>query len=311
MPTPHPVPLRIQNDMRLSFSTNAFVRSSVFHAVERIAAIGYEGVELLADSPHLYADSVSASDLGTLADVLNRTGLKVANINANTAMGYYGREFWEPLFEPSLSNPDRELRKWRIDYSKKCIDIARILGSPCISVTSGRLIPGVAPDKSLEYLHDSLEQLLEHAEHQSIRVGIEYEPGLLIERYEELLDMITSLDSAYLGANLDLGHSHILGEDPKRVISALSSRIFHVHIEDIRGRKHFHLIPGSGDLDFAGLFSTLEAHGYGGFATVELYTYPHQPEAAARAALTHLRGLQRNNPATADFVVRQERKGPR
>ena len=40
--------------MKLAFSTNAFVRYPVTEAVERIAAAGYEGVELLADVPHLY-----------------------------------------------------------------------------------------------------------------------------------------------------------------------------------------------------------------------------------------------------------------
>jgi len=266
--------------------------------------MGYEGVELLADAPHLYADSVSDSDLDNLIEVLNRTGLKVANINANTTVGYYGRSFWEPLFEPSLSNPDRDLRQWRIDYSKKCIDIARTLGAPCISVTSGRPVPGITPEKSFECLRESLEELLAHAERQSIRVGIEYEPGLLVEQNEELLDVLEDLDSDYLGANLDLGHSHVLGEDPETVISALAPRIFHVHIEDIRARKHYHLIPGDGDINFSGLFSILENHGYGGFATVELYTYPHQPEDAARTALIYLRSLPPNRTATSTSVRR-------
>ncbi len=112
--------------MRLSFSTNAFVRYPVFDAVEKIAAIGYEGVEILADAPHLYADSVSASDVDRLKGILERTGLKVSNINANTAMGYYGRQFWEPLFEPSLANPDQGLRRWRIDRTRSHAVLHRI-----------------------------------------------------------------------------------------------------------------------------------------------------------------------------------------
>ena len=49
--------------MRLSFSSNAYTRYSIFEAIESIASIGYQGVELLADVPHLYADSVKDSDL--------------------------------------------------------------------------------------------------------------------------------------------------------------------------------------------------------------------------------------------------------
>lgn len=274
--------------MRLSFSTNAYVRFEIAEAAQRIAAIGYEGVELLADVPHLYAASVTERDLRRLKSVLDRTMLQVANINANTAVGYYGREFWEPLFEPSLAHSDSSLRQWRIDYTKKCIDIAELLSAPCISITSGRTVPGCLPDTSLELLCDSLAHLLEYAEKRSIRIGIEYEPGLLIERCEELATLLDRMGSSFLGANLDLGHSHVLGEDPRTVIEALAGRIYHIHLEDIADRKHYHLIPGEGDIDFGLLFDLLAASGYDGFATVELYTYLHKPDEAAQKAFVHL-----------------------
>jgi len=277
--------------VKLCFSTNAFVNHSVFDAVETIAGIGYEGVELLADAPHMYADSVRASDLDKLKRIFDRTGLSVANINANTAVGYYGRPFWEPLFEPSLANPDPALRQWRIDYSKKCIDVALALGAPCVSLTSGRPVSGFVPEESIQWLQESLRTVLDYAEDKQIRIGMEYEPGLLVERYEELAALIEAMDSPYLGANLDLGHSHVLGEDAESVIADLSSRIFHVHIEDIRSRKHYHLVPGTGEMNFVALFDALARHGYDGFTTVELYTYPHRPEAAAREALSYLKGL--------------------
>lgn len=267
------------------------MRFDVFDAVERIAKIGYQGVEILADTPHLYADSVTGGDLEKLIQILEKTGLEVANINGNTAMGFYGRQFWEPLFEPSLANPDRDLRQWRIEYSKKCIDMACALGCPCISVTSGRSVPGISPENSLELLHKSMVDLLDHAEKKSIKVAMEYEPGILIERYEELAEFIDSMDSAYLGVNLDLGHSHVLGEDPEVVIRGLASRIFHLHLEDIRGTRHYHLIPGTGDMDFHKIFTILGLCGYNGFATVELYTYPHEPEAAARQSLEYLQKI--------------------
>ena len=214
--------------MQLSFSTNAFVKYSVLEAVERIAAVGYEGVELLADVPHLYADSVAETDLERLKALLDRTRLQVANINANTAAGYYGSTFWEPLFEPSLAHPDPDLRRWRIDYSKKCVDIAVALGAPTVSITSGRPVSGILPEESLVLLHGALHELLDYAAERSIRIGIEYEPGLLIERYEELAALIDAMGSPNLGANLDLGHSHVLGEDHETVISGLGPSVFHV-----------------------------------------------------------------------------------
>lgn len=277
--------------MRLSFSSNAYVRYSVFEAVERIAAAGYEAVELLADVPHLYAPRVAASEVDRLKRSLADSGLAVANINANTAVGFYGKEFWEPLFEPSLAHPDPELRRWRVDYSKRCVDIAQTLDCPFVSVTSGRPVPGTAIDRSMDLLRFSLGELLPYAESRNVRIGIEYEPGLLVENIRELTALMDDMKSSFLGANLDLGHSHVLGEDPDEVIDTLGSRVFHIHIEDIRDRKHYHLIPGRGDMDFRRIVNALRRNGYQGRLTVELYTYPHDPDRAAIEALNFLRPI--------------------
>ena len=285
----------IGSHVKFSFSSNGFVRHSVFEAIEKIAQIGYEGVELLADVPHLYADELSKSDVEKVKSAIERSGLKVANINANTAMGYYGRQFWEPLFEPSLANPDKILRNWRIDYTKKCVDLADFLDAPFVSVTSGRPAPGISPEESMDLLVDSLEKLIEYSAKRSIGIGVEYEPGLLVECFDELSALLEQIDSPYLGANLDLGHSHVLGEDPRVVINGLGPKIFHIHIEDIRGRKHYHLIPGTGDIDFRKILGILTENAYNGFATVELYTYPDRPEEVARQSLQYLRSICRES----------------
>ncbi|HEX8947609.1 MAG TPA: sugar phosphate isomerase/epimerase family protein [Dissulfurispiraceae bacterium] len=277
--------------MKLAFSTNAFVRYSVFKAIEKIAEIGYEGVELVADIPHLYIYSITESDMKKLKETIARSHIQVANINANTARGYYGKIFWDPLFEPSIANPDITVRKWRIDYTKRCIDLAHSLGCFNVSITSGRMIPGVPLSESMDILRESLREILVHAEERDVRIGLEPEPGLLIEYSSELASLLAEMNSPLLGANLDLGHSHVLGEDPEEVIRTFSEKIFHVHAEDIRSRKHYHLIPGSGDMDFERLFSDLDKYSYGGFVTVELYTYPYQADEAARKAFGYLKGL--------------------
>lgn len=286
-----------EDAMKLSFSTNAFTNFSVFRAVEAIADTGYSGIELLADSPHLYPFATTDSDLARLESLLQAKGLEVANINANTAVGFYshgpdGKTFWEPLFEPSLANPDKDARNWRIAYTRKCIDMARFLSCPTISVTSGRAVPGSSPDTARMRLRESLDGILDYAAGKGVRVGMEYEPGLLVENCAELSALIEATGAENFGANLDLGHSHVLGERPEDVIAAFSSRIFHIHLEDIRARKHYHLIPGEGDMDFNLIFRCLAGISYAGFVTVELYTYPDNPGYAAEKALHHLKNLK-------------------
>lgn len=286
--------------MKLSFSSNAFVRYSVPETLRHVSEIGYEGIELLADAPHLYADTITSDDLNIVKELIRDLGLSVSNINANTAVGWYGRTFWEPLFEPSLANPDMNLRNWRIDYTKKCIDIARLLGATCISVTSGKPVSGIFPEESVELLEDSLKQLTAYGEKNSVRIGIEYEPGLLIERSDELLKLLGRMDSAYLGVNLDLGHSYLLGENPAKVINEFGSRIFHVHLEDISQNKHYHRIPGTGDICFEPVFEAFSRIGYDGFLSVELYTFQHDPVGAARESIHFLKRLIRLNHIERD-----------
>ncbi|MBI5644447.1 MAG: sugar phosphate isomerase/epimerase [Deltaproteobacteria bacterium] len=275
--------------MKLSFSTNAFTKYPVTEAVEKIASIGYEGVEILADVPHLYMSGVSNSEINALKETINRSGIRVSNINANTVRGYNGNtRVWDPLFEPSLASVDAAARKWRINYSRKCISLAEKLGCPNVSLNSGYIMPETTPEQAMELLKGSLKELLRYAEDRDIRIGLEYEPGLLIEYCAELAGLIKELASPYLGANLDLGHSFVVGEDPETVLKALDGKIFHVHLEDIKDKKHFHLIPGLGDMDFGSLLELHKKYSYKGFVTVELYTYSDEPERAAGQAFEYL-----------------------
>ncbi len=72
------------------------------------------------------------------------------------------------------------------------------------------------------------------------------------------------------------------GKRQSDVAGRLASRIFHIHLEDISCRKHYHLIPGEGDIDFEEIFRALAGIDYEGFVTVELYTCPENPGAGGK-----------------------------
>jgi sugar phosphate isomerase/epimerase len=52
------------------------------------------------------------------------------------------------------------------------------------------------------------------------------------------------------------------------------------------------LLPGQGVIDLSGVLDEISFSGFDGFVTVELYTYEHDPEGAARSALEYLKGLR-------------------
>lgn len=273
---------------KLAFSTNAFSRYSLKKAVETIAGCGYTGVELLADKPHLYPDTFSPRMAEQIRTLLERTGLGVSNINANCTFGYWKDAPPEPFFEPSLISPLAKHRRERIRMISNTLLYAHAIGAANISITSGKALPTMPPAMAARQLRESLKPVLEMAQKLDVHIGIESEPGLFIEWATELADLIQTMKSPMLGANLDIGHSVVIGEPIGKTLQLLQGRIWNCHIEDLLGRKHYHLIPGHGDLDWEKLKRQLAAIGYPHFLTVELYTYPDSPAKAARQSIHFL-----------------------
>jgi sugar phosphate isomerase/epimerase len=277
--------------MRLAYSTNAYTRHALPDALRSIASLGYAGAEILCDAPHWRPTGIDDAGVDEVAALLAELGLSVSNLNANTANHFFDPSPAENGFEPSLSSANDAYRRWRIDSTLRTIDIAARLGAGCVSVTSGRPTPGSAPDKSLALFVDSLKEICLAAERRGVRVGVEYEPGLLVERATELAVVIDRVGSAALGANWDIGHSFLDGESPEDAVRLIGGRIWNVHVEDIAARKHFHLVPGDGDLPFRRYIEALRSVDYDGFLTVELYTYPERPDDVGRRALEFLAAL--------------------
>lgn len=277
--------------VELAFSTNAYIRHTLSEAVERITTHGYAGVEILGDEPHAFFPEFDDADRDELLTVLDDTGITVSNINANTATGYYNDAPPSSFFEPSVITADDAEREWRIEYTKRAIDLADAVDAPAVCLATGRPLPGTPPERAHEYLRDSLDSILDYAEEHGVKVGIEYEPELLVECTDEALALIADVNRESLGINLDLGHAAVYGEDPTEAIRRSAGHITGIHMEDIVGGrrgKHYHRVPGEGNLDFRAMFDALDDIRYDGFATLELYTYPDSPDDAARRAFDAL-----------------------
>ncbi|MHC3438065.1 sugar phosphate isomerase/epimerase family protein [Natrialbaceae archaeon A-gly3] len=232
-------------------------------------------------------DAVGDVEERLVLEALSETGLEVSNINANTAMGYYDDAPPSAFFEPSVIRADEKARRWRVEYTKRAIDLAETVSAPAVCLATGRPLPGTPPEEAREYLYRSLGEILDYAEPRGVEVGIEFEPELLVENTAETLAVIEEIGRDALGVNLDIGHAAVYGEDVTESIERCAGSITGVHIEDIVGGrrgKHYHRIPGEGDLDFRAIFDAFDDVGYDGFVTMELYTYPDEPDRAAREA---------------------------
>jgi len=270
--------------MKIGFSINAYTKKSISYAIKSIAKIGYDAIEIVLDIPHAFLP-LELSLIDSIKKNLEDNKLQVSNLNSNTVEGYSVNGTSKEKFEPSLSSIDKKLREWRIEYTKKSIELATKLNSPSICITSG--LNGSNNDVLLSNFSSSLFDLASFAEKNNIMIGIEYEPGLLIDSSDDVFSVINGFKN--VGLNFDVCHAKVLNENITEIIKKFKKKLFHIHLSDCMKRKHFHLIPGLGEINFKEIFDSLNQVGYDEFVSVELYPYSKNPEYAAREALSYIK----------------------
>ncbi|HEY1860429.1 MAG TPA: sugar phosphate isomerase/epimerase family protein [Gemmataceae bacterium] len=277
--------------MKIAFSTNAYLKFSFAEAVRRLAAIGYSGVEIMADVPHAWPAFLLDEQKQVIRDALAKNKLAISNINSFMmhAINDPRQRYWHP----SWIEPDRHYRQIRIDHTTRALTLARELGAPCITTEPGGPVePGESWKAALALFVEMLKPVIAHAEKEGVLLLIEPEPGLLIETVDQFLEFMQHIDSPAVGMNFDIGHAYCVRDDPATTIPRCAKYIRHFHLEDIAvTRVHHHLIPGEGVIDFAATLRAIQQIGYTGWVTIELYPYVEDPDAAARTALqrvTHI-----------------------
>jgi len=276
--------------MIIGYSTNAFVKFSVFEAVEKIGRLGFGGVEIMCDRPHLYPPDYGEEGLTRLKTLIDDQGLKVTNLNSFTlfAIG--------DTYLPSWIEPQEERREIRIQHTLQCLKVADFFGCKNISVPPGGPVGEISREKAMTLFHLGLERVAPLAQELDIKILVEPEPDLLMENTREFKEFIVDVKSPAIGVNFDIGHFFCAGEDPSGAFEELFEWIGHVHLEDIASnRAHNHLVLGHGAIQFQEVFKTMINLGYEGDVSLELYPYVDAPEEAGRESLSYLRTLQQQS----------------
>src|SRR5258708_10359892 len=206
--------------MQLAFSTNAYLKFSFAEAARRLKALGYAGVEIMADVPHAWPAFLLEEQKQGIRDALAQNHLHISNINAFMmhAINDSRQRYWHP----SWIEPDRHYRQIRIDHTCRSLTLARELGAPCITTEPGGPVePGGSWSAALEMFVEGLKPVAEHAEKEGVLLLIEPEPDLLTETAHQFLELMQHLDSPAVGVNFDIGHAYFLGDEPAPTIRRL------------------------------------------------------------------------------------------
>lgn len=277
--------------MKLAFSSNAYLRFSFNDAALKIAKLGYQGIEIMADVPHAWPAFMLEEQKQGIRNSLKSNNLAISNINSFMmhAVNDPRQRYWYP----SWIEPDKHYRQIRIDHTMRCLTLAKELGAPCITTEPGGPVEaGGSWSAGLKLFVEMLKPVIEHAEKEGVLLLIEPEPGLLIETADQFLEFMGHIKSPMVGCNFDIGHSYCVGDDPASTIPRLAKFIKHFHLEDIANtRVHHHLIPGDGAIDFKAAIQAIKAIGYKDWVTIELYPYVEDPDQAASLARARIAPL--------------------
>lgn len=250
----------------LGYSTCGFAAGrGMLELVERLATLGYDGVELELDRERFHPHVHPKALFDDVARACRASGLRMA-------LGTGGRYVLTTTrHHPGAVTKDPDARKTWVSFVKDALDTAAAMGAGCVMVHSGYTPEGVEDARAWSWLVESMREISTHAAKVGQRVALEWHPEMFLKDAAGYLRLHQDAGApAALGCTLDVGHAHCTEDAPlDEVIRSLASHTIHVQLEDMKDRVHKHLRLGDGQLDFESIFDTFNATGFAGVVALE------------------------------------------
>lgn len=265
------------------YGTNGFTDHPLDAALDVMQSCGYGAVALTLGHPHLdpFAADWRERTEALAADLRRRALRSVVETGA--------RYLLDPWTKHRPTLVDREAGA-RMDVLRRAVEIARILGSDCVSLWSGVLPDDVTAEAAHLLLDERLDALVGFAADHGVVLALEPEPGMLVETVADALAVRARLgDPVNLGITVDLGHCVVV--EPDGVVGALRAAgalLRNVQADDMRSVAHEHLPFGEGELDLVAALRTLSEIDYRGVVAVELPRHSHAAPTLARESFAAL-----------------------
>jgi sugar phosphate isomerase/epimerase len=199
---------------------------------------------------------------------------------------------------PDFTHPDPDERKRQFDAEVSMMEIAARLGGPGAScrVLSGQRHPEVSIPQGLDYAAESINALLPIAHELDVVLAIEnhYKDGFwrypeFAQRPEVFLELLGRIDDrTHFGVQFDPSNAVVAGVDSGDFLDEVIDRVVTMQasdrylapgtsLDDLRqsdGTIGYspdlrHGVIGKGLNDYPRIFSTLAAHGYDGWISIE------------------------------------------
>ncbi|MFW5861078.1 MAG: sugar phosphate isomerase/epimerase family protein [Spirochaetota bacterium] len=269
--------------MKLSLSTFVYFRYPLVEAIKRMAAFGYDGVEIWGGRPHAYCDDMDDAHVKETRKVLDDTGIAISN--------FIPAQFRYPS---NPAAPDEKIRGGSVDYLKKSIDAAAALGSPYVSLCPGFSMYGQTVEEGWDAMIRSFNQLLAHTRGMDLILILEPANRMesdLVVTVDDGLKAVRDVDGE-MGLLVDIGHMFVNKEPLADAITKVQPYPHHFHIDDNNGNADEHMVPGDGKIQYDVFLDELKRSGYEGFLAVEIgFQYTVDPDPAVKRSIDYLKNV--------------------
>lgn len=245
--------------MKLGYSTWGMPKLSIDVAVERIASLGYDGLEISVLPAWTTAiDTLDAAERKRILQLVNDKGLTISAISGHAS-----------LLEKEQADNERNLGRLKaaIDLAVEWAQNGRI---PYVNTLSGGRTADW--DEQKEVFAERLLPAAEYAASRGVVLAMEPHVDGLVDTPQRMVEILEMVNAPALKVNFDISHFDILGMSTEESVSILAPYSVHTHVKDQRGRypDYEFLTPGEGDFDYVEYLKAMQAHGYDGFINAEV-----------------------------------------
>lgn len=239
---------------RLAASTNSYHSYGLAEALDGIARAGFRSVELTSVpgwTEHVRRDA-DAEELREVRRLLDAHGLTAVSLSGHS----------------DLVSDDG------VAEFRKALRLCRELGIGKITTSTGGhdASSGGSLDEQREAFLARIGPLADEAARDGIAICLETHGGLLATGVMSAA-LIRRIGRPNIGINYDAGNVIFYGDqDPRIDLPEAVGLVNHMHVKDKIGGAGVWNFPevGTGEIDYARLFATLDAAGFDGPCSVEV-----------------------------------------
>lgn len=152
-------------------------------------------------------------------------------------------------------------RAAHVAFAKEWVDVAVMLGAPCLRVFAGPVPEGHSQEEAVAWCIDGLKEVLPYAEQKGVVLGLENHGGIT-STYEQVARILKGVGSDWLRVTLDVGNYRT---DPYREIAQTVPHTVTVHAKNQIGTDPPQRI------DYPRVIHLLREGGFKGYLSIEVH----------------------------------------